>query len=79
MNSNMNRQIADTVIGFFFICFGLWFSLFSKNLGHKTSNFYYRILHIRFSERGYKIAFLVSGIAFIIFGFLTVLRIISFK
>lgn len=75
----MNKQLVDTVAGIFFICFGLWFAIFSKQLAYKTATIYFKLLHLRFSERGYRIAFLIAGIAFVIFGTLAVLRIIRFK
>ncbi len=75
----MNKQIVDIIGAILSICFGLCFALFSKQLAYKTANTYYELLHIRFSEKGYRIAFLVVGIAFMIFGILAVLRIIRFK
>ncbi len=71
--------MIDTIGGIIFIAMGLLFAIYHKQLGHKTSAFYYRLLHINFSEKGYKIAFLMCGIAFVIFGLLSIFHIIKFK
>jgi len=75
----MDKQTINTILGLFFVCIGAWFSIFSKSLSYKTVNIYSKILHIRFNEKIYRVAFLFIGIGFIIFGVLATLRIISFK
>ena len=59
--------------------FGLVMVVFCKVFAKATSDFYYNLFHRRFSEKGYQIAFLIAGIAFIIFGFLSIFGIIKPK
>ena len=75
----MNKTMTDAIGGIIFIIIGLWFAIYHKNLGNKTSQFYYRLFHIKFSEKGYEILFLVCGVSFFIFGLLSVFYIIRFK
>ncbi len=74
--NNMTKSVIDTIGGSIAIIMGLLFTIFYKQLAHKTADFYYKLLHIQFGEKGYKIGVLVIGISFIIFGLLTVLHII---
>ena len=71
--------MANTIGSIIFIVIGLVFAIFHKQLGHKTSDFYFKLLHINFSEKGYQIVFLVCGIVFITFGILTIFHIIRLK
>jgi len=69
----------DILGGIISVIIGLCFVAFYKQLGHKTAEFYYRLFHIQFSEKGYQIGFLVIGIIFGIIGLLSVLHIIRFR
>ncbi len=75
----MNKLMVNTIGGIVFIIMGLCFVIYHKQLGHKTFDFYYRLLHINLSEKGYQIVFLVCGMVFAIFGLLSLLQIIRFK
>lgn len=77
--SDMNKEIIDTLGGSIFIIMGLVFTVFYTKLAHKTSDFYYKLLHIQFGEKGYKIGFFVVSISFIIFGLLSIFKIIRFR
>jgi len=77
--NNMSKVPIDVIGGLISIIIGLLFTIFHKQLAHKTANFYFRLMHFQFGEKGYKIGFLLSGLAFILFGFLTVLQIIRFR
>jgi len=68
-----------TIGGVIFVVLGLIFSIYHIQLGHRTAKFYYKLLGIHFSEKGYQIGFLLCGIIFIIFGLLSMLRIINGK
>lgn len=65
--------------GIIFISLGLFFSIFSKQIAHKTNSFYQRLLRAHFSEKGYQIAFFIVGAIFIAVGILSLLGIIKFK
>ncbi|RLG24214.1 hypothetical protein DRN85_08030 [Methanosarcinales archaeon] len=75
----MDGILFDRLVGGFLTIMGLLFWIFHKRLANKTADFYYKLLHIQFSETGYKIGFLVGGISFFIFGLLAVFGIIRFK
>jgi len=75
----MMKSGFDMLGGILAILMGLFFSIFYRQLAHKTADYYSRLLHIQFGEKGYKIGFLIFGIAFIIFGLLTILHLIKFK
>lgn len=61
------------------IIFGLLAIIVSGRLAKKTSDFYYNLLHRRFSVKGYQIGFFISGVIFIILGILSLLGIIKSK
>lgn len=69
----------DTVGGLILIILGLYFAIFHKKVAHRTAEFYYKLFHIHFSEKLYQVVFLIVGIAFAVFGLLSILRIITFK
>lgn len=71
--------MLDIIGGILGIIMGLLFTIFYRQLAHKTADFYYKLLHVQFGEKGYKIGFLVSGIAFIIFGALAIFQVIKLK
>lgn len=75
----MSKSAFDITGGIIAIVVGLFLVIFHRQLAHKTADFYYRLLHVQFGEKGYKIGFLIFGIAFIIFGILTVFQIIKFR
>lgn len=69
----------NTIGGVIFVVLGLIFVIYHIQLGHRTAKFYYKLLRIHFSEKGYQIFFLLGGIIFIIFGLLFMLHIINGK
>jgi len=71
--------MINAIGGSIFICLGLIFAIFSIQIGHRTSIFYYKLLHVHFSEKGYQITFLLIGIIFVFLGLLSVFQIIKFK
>lgn len=75
----MNKITIDAIGGAIFIVLGLIFVICHIQIAHRTAEFYYRLLRLHFSERGYQICFLLMGIIFIILGLLFLLRIIKFK
>ena len=79
VSDDMNKEIIDTLGGSIFIIMGLVFIVFHTKLAHKTSNFYYKLLHIQSGEKGYRIGFFVVGISFIIVGLLSIFKIIRFR
>ncbi len=72
----MNNISIDTIGGVIFAIMGLCFSKWHKRLGQWTSDFYFKLLNIRFSIKGYQIGFLIGGIIFSIFGLLLIFQII---
>jgi hypothetical protein len=75
----MNKDLIGILGGSVLIIVGLVLAVFHKKIAYKTSDFYFRLLHIKFPERGYEIGFLVVGILFIILGILSAFKIIRFK
>ncbi len=75
----MSEHIVNTLVSIFVIILGLWIAIYSKHHASKTSEFYLKLLNIRFSQKGYKFAFLIGGIIFVILGFLGLFQIIHFK
>jgi hypothetical protein len=71
----MSEGSIDILGGIFFIVIGLWFSLYYKQLGKRTAELW----NMRFGLKGYQIGFLISGIAFVVFGFLSFIGIIKSK
>lgn len=71
--------MINVIINIVSIIFGLLMIVFCKNFAIGTSNFYYNLFHLRFSEKGYQIAFLIAGIVFIVFGVLSLFGIIRAK
>lgn len=69
----------NNLAGILFVILGLTFLIFYKRLAHGTAMFYYRLLQVKFSEKGYQIAFLLGGIGFLVFGLLSLFRLIKFK
>jgi TRAP-type C4-dicarboxylate transport system permease small subunit len=61
------------------VIFGLLMIIFCKTFAKKTSNFYYTLLHRRFSEKGYQAAFIIGGMAFILIGLLSLFGILKYK
>jgi hypothetical protein len=68
------QPMMNIVGGILFVMMGLTCGIFYKNFGCKTSDFYYKILNIRFSIKGYQVFLLASGIVFIICGLLNIIR-----
>jgi hypothetical protein len=71
--------MINTIGGIILLGFGLLFAIFHRGIAHRTAGFYYKLLHVHFSERGYQIVFLLVGVGFAIFGLLTVFKVIKFK
>lgn len=65
--------------GFFFTLFGLLAIIFRSQMARSTVEWNYKVLGIRFSERGYEISALVGGIIFVIIGILTLFQVIKFR
>jgi hypothetical protein len=55
---------------------GLSFAISYRKLGQWTSDFYFRLLNIRYSVRSYQLGFLIAGICFIAFGLLSLSGVI---
>ena len=75
----MTKNPMNTIGGIVLILMGLWFAISHKRLGLKTSDFYYRLLKVRYSEKYYQLGFLVGGILGIVFGLLAAFQIIPFQ
>ena len=71
--------MINTIGGIILLSFGLLFAIFHREIAHRTAGFYYKLLHVHFSEKGYQIVFLLVGVGFAIFGLLTVFKVIKFK
>jgi len=56
----MHNTMINTIVGLVFVLAGLIFSFFHKKIGHNTAEFYYNLLHIHFSEKGYSIGFALA-------------------
>lgn len=54
--------------GILSMALGLLFVLRSRWVARYTSDFYYGLLHHRFSERNYQVAFFVGGILLLLTG-----------
>jgi len=61
------------------IVFGILTIVFYKIFAKRTSDFYYNLLHYRFSEKGYRIAFIIAGIGFVLLGILSLSGIVKYK
>ena len=61
------------------VVFGLIAIVFSKAFAKVTSDFYYKLSSVRFSEKGYQVAFVICGIGFAIIGILAIFGIIKYK
>jgi hypothetical protein len=68
----MDKYQADIIGAIISILIGLWLSIYHKQLGQWTADFW----NIRSWLKGYQIGFLVSGIAFIILGLLAAVGVI---
>lgn len=75
----LSKTVINLIGGIIFIIMGLAFVILRKQLSHRTTDFYYNLLHVQFGEKGYKVGFLIAGIFFVVFGFLTVFQILRFK
>ncbi len=71
--------MIDKIGGIIFIILGVIFAIFYRQVAKNTVAFYYRLLHVYFSEKGYQIGFIITGIVFIIFGILFVFGVIKSK
>jgi len=74
-----SKVMINTIMDIACIIFGLSLLIFHKWLGLRTSNFWYKIVPIRISEKGYEIGFLIVGILFIILGLISLLGFIHYK
>jgi hypothetical protein len=75
----MNKTYIDILGGYFFIIMGLLLVIFRKQIAQKTVDFYYELFHAQFTQKGYEVGFLLIGLFFAIFGFLTILGFIKFR
>ena len=67
------------MVGLFFIAFGLLSVIFSRVFTRWAIVGNYKILGIRFSEKGYRPIFIIVGIIFTVIGILELLEIVKFK
>jgi hypothetical protein len=74
----MNKVVIELIGGAIFVIMGLVFALFHKPIAQRTAAFYYKFLHVHFSERGYQIVFLLVGIVFVAFGLVSIFQTIEF-
>jgi len=65
----MINNIGDII----FFLVGIACIVFSKQIGHATSGFHKK-LGYNFSERGYRIAFILAGTLFVLFSLSNLLR-----
>ncbi len=65
--------------GIFSTLLGLLMIIFRSQAARSAVEWNYKILGIRFSERGYKISALAGGISLIIMGILILFQVIKFK
>ena len=72
----MERQVLNIFFSGYFIVLGLLFTFFHEKLGQNTHDLYQKFFHIRFSKKGVQIAFLLGGIIFVVFGLLSLFKII---
>jgi len=83
----MNKGVIDTIGAVVIILVGIGFTIYHKPLGIKAGYYnpkFMKLFHIQieFSEatiRGIQIMFLIIGIFFVIFGFLSIFHVIKFK
>lgn len=71
--------MRNTIWGIIFLGGGLYFAIFHRKIASRTAEFYYKLLGVRFSEKGYQIGFLVAGVCSAIFGLLAVLKLIKIR
>ncbi|MFH1094321.1 MAG: hypothetical protein V1739_09270 [Candidatus Omnitrophota bacterium] len=74
----MDRQTIDIIGNIFLVILGFGAAIFHKYIAKITVEQHYKLLHIRFSEKGYEITFLLAGIMFITIGVLSIFGIIKF-
>jgi len=72
----MDKHLIDIIGNIFLIIFGACSALFCKTIAKIAVEQQYKILHIRFNEAHYWPFFLIIGIGFVIFGILSLLKII---
>jgi hypothetical protein len=72
-----SHDMINTIWGIIFFVMGLLFVIFSRRIARDTAKFHN--MHDRFSEKVYRIGFLLGGVVFAIFGLLTVFQIIKMK
>lgn len=75
----MTKNAIDVLGAITLIAAGFLFAFFHKSIGEKTADFQYRILRVRFSNKGYQVSFLIYGVIFIILGLLHLVGILRFK
>ena len=63
----------------FFIILGIVMVVFYKAFARSATDFYYKLLHYRFSEKQYEIPFILLGIFFIVFCTLALFGVIKFR
>ena len=73
------NNMENIIPGIIFVVMGMVFTAFSQKLAKKTADLYDRLLHARFSEKGYHVAFLVVGLLFLVFGLLSLFGVIRFE
>ena len=69
----------NKLMGFFFVFLGLWLFVFNKQHAVRTANIYFKLLHVHFSEKGYRFCYIIGGIIFFIFGLMAVSGNLQFK
>ena len=80
----MGRNLIDIFGGLFFILLGFLSIIFYKRFARETEKFYSKFRLSRWFSRyydveHYEIVFLVGGVLFAIFGFLSVFGLIKFR
>ncbi len=73
----MEKSVIDIIFRIIIIVMGLLFAVYHRQIGQWASDFYYKLLHIRFNVKGYQITFLIVGIAFMTFGIIDLLKLVS--
>ncbi len=71
----MTESIGDILS----VAFGLWFALFHKTLGERAAKYQQKFWRADFGEktiRGIQISFLMVGLFFILFGLLSLFKIL---
>lgn len=63
----------------FLLVLGVFMVVLRLRLSKQAVEWQHWLLGVRFSQRGYEISFVVTGVIFMIFGVLVLLQVVRFK